>query len=68
MTTDEVWKLAEQEGLKSKRFTKQMLLQMRRRGHVKAVPLPAAKKQKQQFAFLLHPEAQLAAPASGAGD
>lgn len=52
LTSAEVWALAEPEGVKSKRFMKQMLAQMRKRQHVKAVPLGGGKKHK-SFGYLI---------------
>ena len=52
LASAEVWALAEPEGLKSKRFMKQMLKQMRVRGHVETVPLAGSKKVK-SFGYLL---------------
>lgn len=52
LTSAEVWSRAESEGLKSKRFMKQMLAQMRQRGHIRTVPLGAGKKHK-SFGYFL---------------
>ena len=52
LTSAEVWSLAGEEGLKSKRFAKQMLQQMRQRGHVKTVPMGGGKKKK-SFGYLI---------------
>jgi hypothetical protein len=52
LTSAEIWSLAETEGLKSKRFMKQMLQQMKKNGHIKTVPLAAGKKLK-SFGYLL---------------
>ena len=52
LTSAEVWSIAESEGLKSKRFMKQMLSQMRQRGHIRTVPLGAGKKHK-SFGYFL---------------
>jgi hypothetical protein len=53
LTSTEVWAAAAGQGLKSKRFVKQMLVQMKRVGHVKATPLGAAKKH-QPFGYSLN--------------
>ncbi|KAK9915858.1 hypothetical protein WJX75_005350 [Coccomyxa subellipsoidea] len=38
LTTAEIWEAAETEGLKSKRFMKQMLLHMKKARHIKSKP------------------------------
>jgi len=58
LTSAELWALAETKGLKSKRFMKQMLQQMRKRGHVKTIPMSTGKKHK-SFGYLL-PESKAA--------
>lgn len=50
----QVWEQAEQAGMKSKRFTKQMLQQLRLAGWVKTQPLGAGKKHK-SFGYRLNP-------------
>jgi hypothetical protein len=48
-----MWTLAEDQGLKSKRFMKQMLQQMKKRGHIKTVALASAGKKQKSFGYLL---------------
>lgn len=44
LTSSEVWQIVEEEGLKSKRFMKQMLHQMKKGGYIKTVPVSGSKK------------------------
>jgi len=53
LTSAEMWTLAEEQGLKSKRFMKQMLQQMKKRGHIKTVALVGAGKKNKSFGYLL---------------
>ena len=56
LTAAEVWARAQEEGLKSKTFTKRMLKQMRERGHVETVPLGPSgtgKHRVSSFGYLL---------------
>jgi hypothetical protein len=46
LTAAEVWAPAEENGLKSKRFMKQMLKQMRLAGQIRTVPLGGGKKHR----------------------
>jgi hypothetical protein len=57
-----MWSLAEEQGLKSKRFMKQMLQQMKKRGHIKTVAVAGTGKKHKSFGYLL-PEGS---PASAA--
>jgi hypothetical protein len=43
---EQIWQRAEQEGLRSKRFTKMMLQQMKQGGWVKTQPLGGGKKHR----------------------
>lgn len=62
LSSAEMWSLAEEQGLKSKRFMKQMLQQMKKNGHIKTVALGGAGKKNRSFGYLL-PQGS---PASGA--
>lgn len=52
LTSAELWEQASNEGIKSKRFMKQMLQQLKQSGRIKTRPLLALKKQKVRFAFV----------------
>ncbi|PRW39143.1 hypothetical protein C2E21_6963 [Chlorella sorokiniana] len=60
LTSAQIWEAAEPLGLKSKRFTKQMLVQLRKAGYVQAKPLPASKTKKhaKRFGYRLAPQQQ----------
>lgn len=61
LTKTQVWEQAEAQGLKSKRFIKQMLNQLRKAGEVKTKVLPGtANKVKKSFGYYILPK-------SGAG-
>lgn len=53
MTSDELWEKAEKEGIKSKRFMKMMLSQMRSRGAVKTSPKVEAGSKSDNFVYKL---------------
>jgi hypothetical protein len=56
LTAAEVWARAQEEGLRSKRFTKQMLQQMKGRGHVQTVALGTSgtgKHRSSNYGYLL---------------
>ncbi|KAI7837874.1 hypothetical protein COHA_008361 [Chlorella ohadii] len=59
LTSTQIWEAAEPLGLKSKRFTKQMLVQLRNAGYVQTKPLPATtKKHAKRFGYRLAPQHQ----------
>ncbi|KAK9808818.1 hypothetical protein WJX72_004213 [[Myrmecia] bisecta] len=68
-SSQQIWELAEKEGLKSKRFTKEMLAQMKKGGWVATKPIGVVGKRKHTFGYILTtkikpPSAGLSRPAA----
>lgn len=59
LTAAEIWAGAEVQGLKSKRFMKQMLKQMRLAGQIRTVPLGGGKKHR-SFGYTMQGKEPLA--------
>lgn len=49
LNSDELWNLAEKEGLRSKTFMKKMCQQMRKRGHIKTRPIGGGKNRRHGY-------------------
>lgn len=53
LTSGEIWESVENKGFKSKRYMKQMLKQMRLKGHINTKPLPASGKKQRSFGYFI---------------
>ncbi|KDD76728.1 hypothetical protein H632_c125p1 [Helicosporidium sp. ATCC 50920] len=63
LTSDQLWQLAEPEGIKSKRFMKMMLQELKSRGRVHTRPVQSAKRTK-KFGYKIAEPKVLKAEAS----
>lgn len=53
LTSGEIWATVEDKGFKSKRYMKQLLKQMRLKGHISTKPLIASDKKQRSFGYFI---------------